>query len=164
MTRFSEVLTIVQANKLNFPLKPLCVMDIDGTLVSAGGTEAEIDPAIITEIQGLKHFADVVLCSNKKNFERDRNMAAKLGVGHIESRLHKPNPKILDGYISDTNRPSRIVVVVGDKYLTDGLLARRVGGYFVRVKRFVGPKESLLDRVYNRIDDIAGIFLKGYLS
>jgi hypothetical protein len=58
-------------------------------------------------------------------------------------------------------------VVIGDKDLTDGLLARRIGARFIKVLRKLDPADRLASRVANLIDNVFGppaIFLWDALS
>jgi predicted HAD superfamily phosphohydrolase YqeG len=45
-------------------------------------------------------------------------------------------------------------LVIGDKFLTDGLFAKNIGGKFIKVQRKVFGQESLLAKLVNFIDDI----------
>ena len=61
----------------------------------------------------------------------------------------------------------RALVVIGDKDLTDGLLARRAGGRFIKVLRKLDPGDRLSSRMANLFDNTCGpiaIFLWDALS
>jgi predicted HAD superfamily phosphohydrolase YqeG len=50
----------------------------------------------------------------------------------------------------------KAMVVVGDKDLTDGLLARRAGARFIKVRRKLDPADRLSSRMANLIDLVFG--------
>ena len=122
------------------------MLDIDGTLVSAG--EREVQSEVVTAVAGLKEGNDVFLFSNKNMPERNAALAEALGVPLLTSTAKKPFPRVLENMSSEKS-----VVVVGDKLLTDGLLACFVGAEFVHVARVSGAGEPLFDAVVNTVDD-----------
>ncbi|MCC7500661.1 UbiA family prenyltransferase [Candidatus Nomurabacteria bacterium] len=123
------------------------VLDIDGTLVPAG--ESAVSPDVVEAVFKLKERNTVFLFSNKHLPERNRTVAHTLGISLIQSSYRKPNPKVLRGVSED-------VIVVGDKHLTDGLLAFFSGAEFIRVARVTAAQEPILDKIFNAIDDVAG--------
>jgi predicted HAD superfamily phosphohydrolase YqeG len=58
--------------------------------------------------------------------------------------------------IAALERKSRALIVIGDKDLTDGLLARRVGARFIKVRRKLDPADRLSSRMANLIDTVFG--------
>ena len=58
--------------------------------------------------------------------------------------------------ISGVDRNGRELIVIGDKDLTDGLLARRVGAQFIKVRRKLDPADRLSSRMANVIDLVFG--------
>ncbi len=58
--------------------------------------------------------------------------------------------------IAALDRRGRELVVIGDKDLTDGLLARRVGGRFIKVRRKVDPADRFSSRMANIFDLVCG--------
>lgn len=124
------------------------ILDIDGTLVPAGGREVPED--IAAGVESLKAHNDVFLLSNKNLPRRNAQVAQALGVPLVQSAFRKPDPRALRGL--PLKHP---LMVLGDKFLTDGLLAAFAGGEFVRVRRITGAAEPWPDRLFNAIDDIA---------
>ena len=69
--------------------------------------------------------------------------------------------------LSGLDRNGRDLVVIGDKDLTDGLLARRAGAHFIKVRRKLDPADRLSSLMANLIDNTFGpvaIFLWDALS
>lgn len=124
------------------------MLDIDGTLTAAGSSAV---PAwIIQAVSRLKEHNQVYLFSNKNMPERNMRVSVLLGVPLIDSPHAKPNPKVLAGLPGGA-------VVVGDKYLTDGLLAHFTGAEFVKVTRITAASEPFADKLLSAIDDVAGV-------
>ena len=46
--------------------------------------------------------------------------------------------------------------MIGDKDLTDGLLARRAGARFIKVRRKTDPADRLVSRLANLFDNVCG--------
>ena len=132
----------------------LVILDIDGTIVPDCGRVAPA--AVVEKVLELKARANEVrLCSNSRrgNYaERLAAIAAQLDVGVCPVRFRKPNPLALSG----VDRKGRALVVIGDKDLTDGLLARRVGAHFIKVRRKLDPADRLSSRMANQIDTVFG--------
>lgn len=124
------------------------ILDIDGTLVPAGATKVSSTMAALVE--WLTKHNDVYVFSNKNLPQRNRAVAESLGVPLLQSKFRKPSLRVLDGVPRE-----KPLVVVGDKVLTDGLLAWRAGAEFIHVERLTRG-EPFLDQVLNAIDDVAG--------
>src|SRR5580704_2922481 len=132
----------------------LVILDIDGTLVPDCGQVAAA--AVVEKVQELKaRDNEVRLCSNSRrgNYaQRLDAIAAQSGVGVCPVVFRKPSPLAISGI----DRKGREIVVIGDKDLTDGLLARRVGGRFIKVRRKLDPADRLSSRMANLIDLVFG--------
>ena len=123
------------------------VLDIDGTLAPAGSLAV---PAwVIQAVSRLKETNTVYLFSNKNLPERNMRVSMLLGVPLIDSPYAKPNPKVLATMPAGT-------LVVGDKYLTDGLLAYFTGNEFIKVERLTAPDEPWADKLLSAVDDVVG--------
>jgi predicted HAD superfamily phosphohydrolase YqeG len=138
-----------------FPIEnSLVILDIDGTLVPDCGRVASA--AVVAKVQALKAQGNEVrLCSNSRrgNFaERLDAVAAQLEVGVCPVVFRKPSMLAIAGL----KRNGRPLVVIGDKDLTDGLLARRAGARFIKVRRKLDPADRLSSRMANLIDTIFG--------
>jgi HAD superfamily phosphatase (TIGR01668 family) len=130
------------------------ILDLDGTLVPDCGTRAS--PAVVAKVRELKARGnDVHLCSNSRRpgyAARIAALASQLGIPASPVPARKPSRRALEG-IDLAGRP---VVIVGDKDLTDGLLARRCGARFVKVRRKVDPGDRAVASLTSWIDDVFG--------
>ena len=131
----------------NAPKGKAVVLDIDGTLVSAG--ESVVPPEVVGAVSALKAQNDVFLFSNKNMPGRNARIAEALDVPLIDSASKKPFPSVLKNLPSE-----KPIVVVGDKVLTDGLLAYFAHAAFVHVARVSVPGEPFLDSAVNAVDDV----------
>jgi predicted HAD superfamily phosphohydrolase YqeG len=132
----------------------LVILDIDGTLVPDCGRVASA--TVVEKVLELKARGNEVrLCSNSRrgNYaERLNTIAAQLEVGVCPVVFRKPSALAISGL----DRKGRQLIVIGDKDLTDGLLARRVGAQFIKVRRKLDPADRLSSRMANLIDIVFG--------
>jgi predicted HAD superfamily phosphohydrolase YqeG len=132
----------------------LVILDIDGTIVPDSGRVASA--AVAGKVLELKAKGNEVrLCSNSRrgNYaERLDAVAGQLDVGVCPVAFRKPSTLAISGI----DRKGRALVVIGDKDLTDGLLARRVGAHFIKVRRKLDPADRLSSRMANLIDLVFG--------
>jgi HAD superfamily hydrolase (TIGR01662 family) len=143
----------------------LVILDVDGTIVPDCGRAASA--AVAGKVLELKAQGNEVrLCSNSRrdNYaERLAELAAQLEVGACPVVFRKPSTLALSGL----DCSGREIVVIGDKDLTDGLLARRAGAHFIKVRRKLDPADRLSSLMANLIDNTFGpiaIFLWDALS
>jgi len=134
----------------------LVLLDIDGTMTPEGSWK--VDLVREKEFQKLSKENSIYLCSNKKNDNRNEAIAKQLGVHYLKTPYRKPNPQILETLPSQDRIRSK--VVIGDKWLTDGWFAKRIGARFIKVERLVGANEPWWIKVIYKVDDAAGWFLK----
>ncbi|MFZ2038567.1 MAG: hypothetical protein WAV11_01340 [Minisyncoccia bacterium] len=124
------------------------IIDIDGTLVA--DSEEEIMKENIEKINELAKYNKLFLCSNNNLHSRNISLSKKLNIEFINSPYKKPNKKVIDSieriYLSG-------LVVIGDKYLTDGLFAGRIGAVFIKVRRMESSNENLKIKSFNCVDD-----------
>jgi predicted HAD superfamily phosphohydrolase YqeG len=139
----------------NFQLQnSLVILDIDGTLVPDCGRFAAA-PVVAKVLELKARGNEVRLCSNSRrgNYaQRLDAIAAQLDVGVCPVVFRKPSTLAISG----VDRQGRALVVIGDKDLTDGLLARRVGAQFIKVRRKLDPADRLSSRMANLIDLVFG--------
>jgi predicted HAD superfamily phosphohydrolase YqeG len=132
----------------------LVILDIDGTLVPDCGRVA--GAAVVAKVEELKARSNEIrLCSNSRrgNYaERLEAIAVQLGVGVCPVEFRKPSLLAISGI----DRKGRPLAVIGDKDLTDGLLARRAGACFIKVRRKLDPADRFSSRVANLIDAVFG--------
>jgi predicted HAD superfamily phosphohydrolase YqeG len=143
----------------------LVILDIDGTLVpDCGGVASAAVGAKVLELKARGN--EVRLCSNSRRGNYARRLdaiAAQLDVGVCPVVFRKPSTLAISGL----DRKGRALIVIGDKDLTDGLLARRVGAQFIKVRRKLDPADRLSSRMANLIDTVFGraaIFLWDVLN
>ena len=127
------------------------ILDIDGVLVPDGMNTISSD--VFTYITQLKQSHTVCICSNGEK-ERTWLIAQKLGVSVLD--VHKPwgtlQPHSDFKCITDA-------VIVGDKYITDGLFAKRFNIPFVKVDHLRSVTDSLYTQIIYMFDDIAWFFV-----
>ncbi len=113
-------------------------LDIDGTIIADKGNSMPAD--MQEKIRRLAEKNKVVFASNG-SVERSRMFAEMCEVSSISSR--KPWP----GEAYALAKEYQHKVVIGDKYLTDGLFASGIGAQFIKVKRLEDAGDSVLIRV-----------------
>ena len=132
----------------------LVILDVDGTIVADCGRDAAA--AVIRQVEALKAAGNEIrLCSNSRRGDyaaRLERLAAQLEVGVCPVSFRKPSTLVISGL----DRNGRELVVIGDKDLTDGLLARRAGARFIKVRRKLDPADRLSSRMANLIDAVFG--------
>jgi len=129
-------------------------LDVDGTIVPDCASIAS--EAVVRKVEELKQRGNEVwLCSNSRRGDYAQRLAAlgrQLGVEVCPVVFRKPSLLALKGLKLDGRR----LVVIGDKDLTDGLLARRVGAQFIKVRRRLDPADRLSSKVANLFDNVFG--------
>jgi HAD superfamily hydrolase (TIGR01662 family) len=132
----------------------LVVLDVDGTIVPDSGQVAPAEAiAKVNEIKSRGN--EICLCSNSRrgNYaERLEVLGAQLDVNICPVLFRKPSLQA----IASLEPKGRAMVVIGDKDLTDGLLARRAGARFIKVRRKLDPADRLSSRMANLIDIVFG--------
>lgn len=106
-------------------------MDMDGTL--RPDEDLEMSSEVLNKLEELKAKNEVHLTSNKGN------------------KIKKPSRKAAEGVDLEDKK----VIVIGDKFLTDGLFAKNIGAEFIKVKRKISGKEALFVKITYLIDDLA---------
>lgn len=132
----------------------LVALDVDGTIVADSVDLAS--PAVLAQVRALQaNGNEVQLCSNSRRADyatRLDRLAAQLEITVCPVRFRKPSVAA----IAALNRKGRALIVIGDKDLTDGLLARRVGALFIKVRRKLDPADRLSSRAANLFDGVFG--------
>ena len=126
------------------------LLDVDGTLLPDGSNELEADT--IEQARSLTSRNEVYLVSNGKDYDRVERLADSVGA-HVAPRgvpAGKPSARAMQGILLE----GRPCIVMGDKYLTDGLFARRTGSRFMLIERKRSGKERLSVRLSYWIDSI----------
>jgi HAD superfamily hydrolase (TIGR01662 family) len=132
----------------------LVLLDVDGTIVPDSGEIAP--PEAVAQVNEMKARGnEICLCSNSRrdNYaERLAALGAQLEVSVCPVLVRKPSIKA----IASLESKGRAMVVIGDKDLTDGLLARRIGARFIKVRRKLDPADRLGSRLANVFDMVCG--------
>jgi predicted HAD superfamily phosphohydrolase YqeG len=132
----------------------MVILDVDGTLVPDCGRAAS--EAVVRKVLDLKQRGNEIrLCSNSRRSDYAQRLAAlgtQLDVDICPVPSRKPSTFALSGL----DLRGRKVVVIGDKDLTDGLLARRVGARFIKVRRKLDPADRFVSRLANMFDNMFG--------
>jgi predicted HAD superfamily phosphohydrolase YqeG len=132
----------------------LIILDIDGTL--AADASSNVSGEIIKKVKELNINNEIVLCSNRNNHKRNEAVAAKVGVKYLHTNIRKPRLGILKTLQNPHKKP---LLVIGDKTMTDGWFAKRIGGKFVKVKRISSKRDSLIAKLIHALDDFAAHFI-----
>jgi len=134
------------------------IVDIDGCLVA--DDEEYMSPEFADTLSRLSKNREVFLLSNKKRHHRNKILAEKSGVAYLETNLRKPSfhlRKFLRDQIINFDHKTKMVI--GDKYLTDGLFAKVIGADFFKVKRLIVENQSFVTKVIYFVDDLSFIFV-----
>ncbi len=127
---------------LFFPSRSFVVIDIDGTLVTDGLDVP--DEAAVRAVSRIAENHDACLVSNKNDPGRNARMARLLSIPYVPGK--KPYGRAVSA-LRRMNAGRLPVITVGDRYLTDGLLALRLGGTFVAVRPLRTRNEPFLLRL-----------------
>ncbi len=138
--------------ELNIDFKnQVVLLDADGTLVPDDGSLI-ISRTVLDKISELKQHNTVFLCINSYDKIRKNKLEEISGLPILNKKYRKPNRKIVS--VLERSGPHHYVVI-GDKFLTDGLFAKNIGGEFIKVKRKISGQESLVIKLINLGDDLA---------
>ena len=129
-------------------------LDVDGTIVADG--EDNVSPAVLAQVRAIKAAGnEIQLCSNSRRPDyamRLNRLASQLEITVCPVPFRKPSISA----VAALDRRGRSLIVIGDKDLTDGLLARRVGARFIKVRRKLDPADRLSSRMANLFDTLFG--------
>jgi 4-hydroxybenzoate polyprenyltransferase/predicted HAD superfamily phosphohydrolase YqeG len=128
----------------------LVFIDLDGTLVTDHTTD--ISENVLLVIKNLARSNTVIIATNG-SFENASKIASLAGVVAIKTL--KPSTRSLAIYLKKNKKR----VVIGDKFLTDGIFAKLIGAKFIKVVRKVSKKDSFISKFFYTIDDLVSIFL-----
>jgi HAD superfamily phosphatase (TIGR01668 family) len=130
----------------------IVVVDVDGTIVPDCGQT--VSAPVRDKIAELKvRGNELWICSNSRRTgyaARLAAIAAQLDVRLAPASFRKPNPLALRGI----ERAGRTLVIIGDKDLTDGMLARWSGARFIKVRRMVDPADRPVSYLTSLFDDV----------
>jgi 4-hydroxybenzoate polyprenyltransferase/predicted HAD superfamily phosphohydrolase YqeG len=120
-------------------------LDVDGTLIADHAKGVSED--ILKKIRTLAQDNKVYLCSNGSP-EHAKNIADATGTTSVLCR--KPATGDMRALAEQAKRS----VVIGDKFVTDGLLARGLRADFIKTPHVRGADDSLATKIVYFGDDI----------
>ena len=124
------------------------LLDIDGVLMAHG--EHSVRDAIVPIVQKLNEHNEIFIVSNSLREKRIRETSKTLGIPYAPTKKKKPNPRILNAVSFTTHDP---LIVIGDKYFTDGLFAHFIGAEFLFMERLTSPHDSWTMRINYLFED-----------
>lgn len=127
----------------------LILLDIDGTIAEDNQLKVSVDN--LSVINKLKQNNQIYLCSNSRNHERNRKIAENVGLTYLDTDIRKPSKKILD--LID-HSPFTKRLVIGDKFLTDGLFAKNIKADFIKTNRITSQNDRFPIKFLYWIDDL----------
>ncbi|MBI4434417.1 hypothetical protein HY635_01170 [Candidatus Uhrbacteria bacterium] len=127
------------------------LLDVDGTLVADGASALADDVRL--RLIALARTNAVFLHSNKQLDARLHAFARATGATPLIGAPRKPSRRIAT-LLPDDGRP---LVVIGDKWMTDGWFARRVGARFIRVQRKTSTRDPLIVWCLYALDDVFAV-------
>ncbi len=122
----------------------ILLIDVDGTLVS--DKEKVISTDVLSKLQSLSLKNDIFFCSNG-SFEYSKELAKNLSAGFL--KVKKP----FTFKIKKILNTQKDFVVVGDKYLTDGLFALFLGAKFIKIDHLRSESDSFFIKFTYYLDD-----------
>ena len=128
----------------------IILLDIDGTI--AFDENEDVSEESIRTIRALEENNKVFLLSNNKSRERIVAIEEVTGLKHLSTQNKKPSRKILKALELAGHKK---ILIIGDKYLTDVLFAKRIGAECIKVKRLSAKKDRLFVKCSFWIDDLA---------
>jgi 4-hydroxybenzoate polyprenyltransferase/predicted HAD superfamily phosphohydrolase YqeG len=121
------------------------IIDIDATLVP---DKSEVLPQKARDLlRTMAQAAQVVFLSSNGSAERTKRFANESGV-QVLVGARKPWLRLPKEF------PTGEIIVIGDKWITDGLLAARIGASFMQVARERNNEEQFLTRLAFSFDDL----------
>ena len=123
------------------------IIDVDGTLTL--DKNKDISSSVFNKLIKLKERNNLYLCSNG-SWENAKKFAEMSGCSYLVCK--KPFTGVFNKILKNIDKER--VVVVGDKYLTDGLLAKFLGVKFIKVDHLSCRDDSLVAKLSYILDDI----------
>ena len=121
------------------------IIDVDGTLVP--NKNKDLSSYVVDKLKKLSKTNEIWLCSNGSSANA-ANFAKILSVQSF--RCLKPFRGEIENIVPKTLKK----IVIGDKYLTDGLFAKCIGANFIKIDHLRGETDSLYIKVTYLLDDV----------
>lgn len=123
-------------------------LDIDGTLLP--DTESRVEQVVLQQIEKIKRNNFLFFCTNHPDVKRNGDIESTSGVLIANRQYKKPNKKILE----EVSARNANFLVIGDKFITDGIFAKNIGADFIIVKRKVSGTESIATKLIYFADSL----------
>ncbi|MFA7685202.1 MAG: HAD-IIIA family hydrolase [Candidatus Gracilibacteria bacterium] len=137
----------------------IVLLDVDGTLI--GDSMVNFADDVLEKITEMKKLNIVYLCTNSSDKKRNVVVEENLGVKIINLVNKKPSKKIWQEIAAKHGEiNSSKVIVIGDKFLTDGLFAKKICAKFIKVGRVTSGNERIYIKLFNIVDDFAYNIIK----
>jgi HAD superfamily phosphatase (TIGR01668 family) len=133
----------------------IIILDIDGTLTDT--RQSYIAPAIRATIEKLKEHNEVYIFSNNVDGERNLAVATDLDTPYLPSDCRKPFPGVIKAL---SNPHHKEVIIIGDRWLTDGWFAHNIGASFIKVTRLCTREDGIIFWIVYIADDVLDFFIK----
>lgn len=127
----------------------LIFLDIDGTVVEENGSL--MDEATAAKVEELKKRNKIYLCSNKRRSDRNVAVAEVLNLPCLGTPYRKPDKRIL-GFVPEQDKANRPLLVIGDRFLIDGLFAKNIRSKFIKVRKMIPAKGNLIAKITYWLD------------
>jgi HAD superfamily phosphatase (TIGR01668 family) len=136
---------------LNLLKDKIVILDVDGTITF--DKHHEVAEPEKVQLEKLKDIAQNVYLVSNGERDRTKKLGEILNVLVHESEYQKPDKKVLHHF---PHQNKQDIVIVGDKFLTDGLLALQTGILFLHVKSLKRETENFFNKFVFWVDDFVG--------
>ena len=148
MTTVSSILEVTPAMIQSLAGESVCVLlDIDNTLLAPTATVME--SRIIDHVNALAKQVDVLLCTNNHT-PRQKDVAKTLELPILMQAM-KPFGFRVIPFLKQHGMMDRSVVVIGDQWVTDGWLAKRLGCPIILVEPMAMDRHAVT-RLLRRLE------------
>lgn len=130
------------------------ILDIDGTIYHDKEHTVLIPEQ--DKINELKSVAKKVILLSNGEHTRTVILSERHGVAYHNSVYKKPYRKIIYDIKKEFGFEKDEIVVIGDKFITDGLLALQTGARFIHVQSLQKNDEGVVNKSVYFFDDIFG--------
>ncbi len=146
--------------KIEAITQSIVILDIDGTLLA--DSETVVDDVTAVVVKKLSAQGNMVyLVSNGFSHKKERNLAIakQLDVTFYASGYKKPLKLAVAPLVAGATKP---VIIIGDKFLTDGLLAVNLGVPFVTVRSLRSAADPLYSKIAYALDRLVKKFFSAW--
>lgn len=130
------------------------ILDIDGTIYYDNDYTVLIPEQ--EKINALKSVAKKVILLSNGEHARTSKLSERHGVFYHNSIYKKPHTCIIRDIKKQFECEKDEIVVIGDKFMTDGLLAFQTGVRFIHVQSLQQKNEGFIQKSIYITDDILG--------